>query len=394
MINDELGEYGGAAVYMYNVKYHLESMGHIVKIMGSDALIESVFDDNTFIFKSFKKHPVLRYLTYFFNPSAIILLRKVLKNFQPDVVHINNFLNYASPSILIPLKRVPTVVTAHEYKLICPRGNLEYHTGYYFNSKCKSCVGWLRFWPEKLKYAFLRKFIKNIDYFIAPSEFMRDLLTKSGYNPVSTIYNGITPLPYSRINNFRCILYVGNLLKIKGVDNFLKSAAILLKKFPDMRFNIAGGGPEKEKLSNLADSLGIKSSVTFLGHVQNSAIKELYHNNTVVVCPSITPENLPTVIIEAMFTGRVVVASDIGGIPELINNNETGYLVKTNDYKQIADVVENLITNTDRLQDISVKARIFASDTFDMQKHLERLVSVYKIALDSKNNVISEKPIN
>ena len=129
LIVEDLGfDIGGISSYLINAIKVLKKEGHAVKILSSDVNPEEKHSDQkTYVFsdykfRSFNKYRIFRIIISIFNPFSYLKIKQVLKEFKPDIVHLNNFLNIASPSILYCLKNIPTILTIHDYSIICPTG--------------------------------------------------------------------------------------------------------------------------------------------------------------------------------------------------------------------------------------------------------------------------------
>ena len=142
----------------------------------------------------------------------------------------------------------------------------------------------------------------------------------------------------------RNILFVGNLIKRKGIDVLLRSFASLEELFPDARLTIVGGGPEKTSLENLARDLGISAKVSFLDEVDDKTLASLYHGSAVVILPSYS-EVFGVVILEAFAANRPVIATATVGATSIITDNVSGRIVPIGDSKGIASAITDLFSD-------------------------------------------------
>ena len=158
---------------------------------------------------------------------------------------------------------------------------------------------------------------------------LKKLGVKKEYKVVPNVYDPGIFFPFERENKSTVIkmLFVGNLVELKGLK-YLFSAFKELKR-RDYVINLIGDGPLKEELAVLAGTTGVSSNIVFLGRKSKQEIAEVMRNSDFLVLPSIT-ENLPCVIIEAFACGLPVLASSVGGIPEIVKE-ENGFLVKPGD---------------------------------------------------------------
>ena len=181
-----------------------------------------------------------------------------------------------------------------------------------------------------------------------------------------------------KLDNKKLVIYVGRLDKEKGIDYLIKAA-----KDIQGEVYILGGGDYKAELEKLAAELKA-TNVHFLGYFSKEYIKELrqfYKRANVVVVPSTVKEALGLVILEAMAAKTPVVASDIGGIPNIIKDGKTGYLVRPRSSKEIAEKV-NLILQNDKLR-CAMSERCFKliEDKFTWEKAAGSMRASYEQAL-------------
>jgi glycosyltransferase involved in cell wall biosynthesis len=139
------------------------------------------------------------------------------------------------------------------------------------------------------------------------------------------------------------LLFVGRLVPAKGADTLLRAFQIILKHRPQAALMIVGVGPEADPLQELATSLGIKRSVSFLGSKQGTELAELMNQHKILVIPSRSrpPEALSVVTLEGIACGCVPVASRQGGLPDAVG--ETGILFEEGNFDELADTLLRLL---------------------------------------------------
>lgn len=140
------------------------------------------------------------------------------------------------------------------------------------------------------------------------------------------------------------LLVASSLIKIKGVDILLRGFDIIRKKHPELYLYIVGEGPLKKDLVDLAANLKLTDCVCFLGSLSPKKVMALFGRAKLFVLPS-RSEGLPIVLLEAFMNKIPVIASNVGGIPELVRDGETGYLFNSEDHLDLADKVNHLICN-------------------------------------------------
>lgn len=395
LILEDLGfDIGGISSYLINATKVLKKEGHTVKILSSDVKPEEKHSDQKayiytdYTFRSFKKNRILRISTSIFNPFSYLKIKQILKEFKPDIVHLNNFLNIASPSVLCCLKNIPTILTIHDYSILCPTGFRMFASkicNLSFGKNCIKCIGIKGYYYEKIKRKIRKRLFKNIDLIITPSIKLKKDLMNAGIFNIRHIYTGIKLLKYSKSIEGNNLLYVGRLSKEKGVEYLLKAMIGITKKIPTVHLNITGSGPEKKNLEELVKQLKLKN-VSFIGQIPNKEIEQYYRMSNLIIVPSICEEVFPLVGIEAMSVGRPVIGSRVGGIPEWLDDGKTGFLVNPGNSAQIAEKVIQLFSNRKLMEKMGENGRKKA-EKFDINNHIREIEKVYQEVIDKyKNN--------
>jgi glycosyltransferase involved in cell wall biosynthesis len=174
------------------------------------------------------------------------------------------------------------------------------------------------------------------------------------------------------------VLAPGRLQHHKGFQNLLLASKKLVSTKADIEVVIAGDGPYRRTLSHIASELGIMGHVKFTGHVNDQEMISLYDWSDVVVVPSIAPEPFGRVVVEAMSRGKPVIGSNIGGIPEIIDDSETGFLVQPNNALLIAEKLA-LFRDEDKLQvRMGREALRRARDRFDQLRITRQVIETYE----------------
>ena len=159
---------------------------------------------------------------------------------------------------------------------------------------------------------------------------------------------------------------------MKGLDNLLLAAPQVFERHANARFLLAGDGEQRQRLIELRDHLGLSDRIHFLGHVED--VPSLLAASDILCHPSLA-EGLPNAIVEAMASGVPVVASNVGGIPDVVSHEETGLLVPPHDIKAIAGSINRLLDAPDLGARLAANGRRVARERFDLQRNLELLVA-------------------
>ncbi len=334
-------------------------------------------------------------------------LEKLIQKEKPDIAHIHNIHHEISLSILPVLKKykIPVVQTLHDYQIICPNYKL-YSQGkicekcqkhkYYqcFLNKCiKDSYSVSLFAALENYFYWLSGIYKNVDIFIAPSKFLKNKFIEFGIpekkivylpnfaeNPFNKKEGEVAPLRLqekyrsdNEQNNY--ILYFGRLSKEKGIDILIEAMALVNE---NIKLKIVGNGPEKENLKKLAEKLKINNQIQFLGHKNQNELKEIIKNSLAVIAPSQWYENCPLSILEAFSFGKLVIASNLGGIPELVKDGKTGFLFEPSNAKDLSEKINLLFENSEKIISMGKSAQEEIEKKYNPEIHYQKLMEIYE----------------
>ena len=378
IVNKFLHPNGGSETYIFGLGAALQRLGHKVQYFGMDHegrcvgnAVGAYTSD-----MDFHNAGAIKKLSYslktIYSVEARKKIRLVLDDFKPDVVHLNNFNYQLTPSIILEIVKwrkqnncqCKILFTAHDYQLLCPNHMFNNPTTHENCEKCmggkfgncikgkcihgstlKSVIGALEayYWNRRGTY-------KYIDKIICCSEFMK---SKMDTNPVFAektiaIHNFIEKVPNLDTNeneialdssiSMPYVLYFGRLSWEKGVRTLIEAC----KKLPDVHFVFAGKGEYEEEISNL-------SNARYVGFKSGAELDSLIRNALFTIIPSEWYENNPFSVMESQARLTPVLGADIGGIPELIQSNKTGWLFTSADADNLANTINELWTDPDRV---------------------------------------------
>jgi len=216
----------------------------------------------------------------------------------------------------------------------------------------------------------------------------RDYWPKQMGSRLRIIHDGIDPAPFLKIRRRRYPathsqrdLVVGTaafLRKQKGLDDFIRVAALARRARWSVRFVIAGAGPEEHALRGLAKSLGLAEVVTFLGHVDDMA--GFLAGLDVFLAPS-RSDALPGSVIQAGAAGLPCVVSDAGGMPEIVENGVTGFVVPVGDAARMWRKVRRLLKDQSLREAMGRRARHRVCEKFSVSRYVESVAGVYESLL-------------
>lgn len=228
-----------------------------------------------------------------------------------------------------------------------------------------------------------RRLMRGGDLFLAVSDALRDAAIARGYPAARTVthYNGVDLGRFRPTETPRepgLVLHVGRLVEKKGTANLMMAIA----RLPGATLAIAGDGPLRDALEDLAVRLGIVERVRFLGSRSVEEVMALMGRAAILAAPSVTgkdgdAEGLPNVVVEAAASGLPVVATRHSGIPEAVADGETGFLVAENDDADLADRIGRLLASEGLRRDMGAAARRLAERKFDRVRLTQRLEEIY-----------------
>jgi len=174
------------------------------------------------------------------------------------------------------------------------------------------------------------------------------------------------------------VFFVGRFSVRKGIHILMDAFKHVVKEIPNAKLLIAGKGFLKEYLKHKAKANKIAENVKFLGCIFGKALAKFYMASDVVVCPSIFAEAFGIVILEAMAAGKPVIATNVGGIPEIVNHEVNGLLVEPHDVKELSNAIIRLLSNDKERQRMGKNARKKVEERYDWRKLVFDILRVYE----------------
>lgn len=382
LINKFYYRRGGDCTYALNLEKLLIEKGHDVAFFSCDypdniySSYSSYFPEKVFFNGSFPQKVKAAFRTIW-GIGVKSKFKKLIKDFNPDVVHINNIHSYLSPivKVIADLNKIPVIWTLHDYKLICPA-----YICLRNNAICESCFkdksAVLKHRCMKNSYssslvAMLEAYRWNTPkkmsnvVFVCPSVFMKSKMIEGGFVDNKYIvlnnfmYDVIPSKSYQRDTSY---CYVGRLSKEKGVETLLRAAQCFSEKL-----YIVGEGPLLKELKDKYES----DNIVFMGRLDYDGVSQILSKCKFSVVPSEWYENNPLSIIESLCLGTPVLGAKIGGIPELIDVGVNG-----------------LLFDNSNLHDLIAKIKMMHLSDFDYHKIKDNALYRFN-QLDYYNNIIS-----
>lgn len=316
-------------------------------------------------------------------------LSALIEKARPDIAHAHNIYHHLSPSVLSVLKKagVPTVLTAHDLKLACPSYRMisngaiceKCKGGNFTNVLLNRCLkgsvalsGLVML--ESFVHHGLGLYRNNLDKVVVPSRFYRDKLIEWGWPADKLVY--VPNFVEARRHDAHggegdYYLFAGRFSFEKGVDTLIDAAARARVKLV-----LAGTGPDEAALRAQAEAVG--ADVTFAGFVSGGTLDALIAGARALILPSVWYENAPVSVLEAYALGRPVIGADIGGIPELVRDGETGAIARSGDAEDLARVISAVeALGPQRRAEMGAAGREWVTADFSTQAYKQRMLDLY-----------------
>jgi glycosyltransferase involved in cell wall biosynthesis len=314
-------------------------------------------------------------------------LARLIDRSAPDVCHAHNIYHHLSPSILglVRARGIPLVMTLHDLKIACPAYSMLSHDG--VCERCRDgrlyqvvthrCMkGSLALsalvMVESYLHRFLRSYLRNVDRFIVPSRFLLHKLVEWGY-PVER---------FEYVPNFvsadafeacyapgKRFVYFGRLSREKGIPTLIRAAAEA-----KVGLDVIGTGPIEPELRALADG----GDVRFLGFMTGPQLNAAVASARAVVVPSEVYENAPLAVLEGAALGKPLIVARIGGLPELLVEDESSWTFESRSVAELAAVLRRVADLPDAaVAAAGMAARHHVEQEFSPQRYLERIRAIY-----------------
>jgi len=178
------------------------------------------------------------------------------------------------------------------------------------------------------------------------------------------------------------LLFVGNLLIAKGVDILLEAFALIVRENPDIGLIFVGDGEEKSRLEARAKELDIDKKVFLLGRIEYNLIPTFMHYADILILPSIE-EGVGRVLLEAMSLNLPIVASNVGGIPLVIDNNKDGLLFEVGEIESLKEKVLFLLNDAAFSKEMTIVAHQKFLENYEYEVSMKKFLNMYKSILET-----------
>ena len=317
--------------------------------------------------------------------------KTILRDVQPDVVHIHNFFSVISPSIYYACREegVPVVQTLHNYRLACPAAS------FYRDGKiCEECidrgpfhaVGYGCYRESKLATAALAAMLEfhrtretwseMVDCYVALTEFARQKMIQGGLPAEKIVVkpNFVLPDPGPRAGDGEYALFVGRLVDLKGIGTLIKAWSKLSAPIPLV---IAGDGPFRPEMEKLIADLKL-SNIDYRGRLSRQDTLAAMRGARFLIFPSEWYEGFPVTIAESFACGVPVVCSRLGGMQEIVEDGRTGLHFNPGDVADIAEKVQWAWLNEKETRAMGMAARAEFELKYSADRNFGMLTEIYE----------------
>ena len=324
-------------------------------------------------------------------------LIKICRKESIDIIHVQG--KYYSPAGFLAklILKITVILTIRDYQLICGYGFclwgktkvcglLEYFTEdfpLYIKNYLKNpsvftlvlnFVFALNSRTVKIFYSF---FAKRLDLLICISKAQSEIYKKNGFKKVNVVYN---PMQFSQTQFIskpkKQILYAGRLTPGKGVNLLFEALPRVFKKLKGLEILIAGEGFLKNDLKTFAQKFSFAKNIEFLGQVEHNKLLRIYSDSLLTIVPSIWPEPFGRVALESIRQGTPVVATNRGGLKEIIDDSITGYITQM-DAKALSKDIIRAVNNNSMLRK-NIRNNFQAIKKKFQEENIEQYIKIYE----------------
>ncbi|MDJ0691881.1 MAG: glycosyltransferase family 4 protein [Xenococcaceae cyanobacterium MO_188.B32] len=383
LVNDYGTPTGGAELIMLSLRQQLRKLGHDARLFASSArpLNKASKADYECLGTTSKFRTLLQSA----NPWAFHRFSQVLSKFNPDVVHVRIFLTQLSPTILPLLINIPTIYHVAWYRSICPLGTKRLSNGEMcqdsvgvtcYKNKCLPVHDWL---PITFQMKLWKDWQHAFNLIVANSHFVKKQLAIQGVNATEVVWNGIPSRQMCPdLSPYPTVVFAGRLVREKGVNILIKAFCDVVRQISEAKLLIAGEGSEKNDLLALTSDLELQDSITFLGHLSREEMEHVFKGAWVQVVPSQWQEPFGLVAAEAMMRGKPVIASNLGGLTEIVHNHKTGFLFKHDDIQELTSLIIKILSNSNLARNMGKAGREFALANFSEECFAQKFLDFYQ----------------
>ena len=332
-----------------------------------------------------------RWMRHFDGAFPMVDIHRQIKELAPDLVYIHRLEGVREAQLFSELT-CPAVRFFHDHKLFCLR---EHKYTAIRNQTCKRTIGWRCYpclgfinrsdrWPgiRWQRIGSLRaeqRANMQFDAFITSSEYMAGHLAAHGFDRNRIHVIPLYVMPPQETENVardpKLLFFAGQMVRGKGVDILLKALA---QTRDEIRLILAGRGRLEDEFKQLCGELKLDHRVTFMGRLDPDQMTEYYQKAACVIFPSRAPETFGLIGPEAMRYGAPIIASDVGGVREWLEDGVTGVAVPPNDVQALTETITRMIDDPGRASALGEAGRKRCLECFMPDRHLDSLLALFQ----------------
>lgn len=331
-----------------------------------------------------------------YNPQSAKELSKVLDEYKPDIVQVQNLYPFISSSIFKPIKKrnIPVVMRCPNYRLFCPNGLCLDNKG----KVCERCWGKGHEWWciknncehnlfKSTGYAarncfarLTQNIINGVDVFIVQSKFQKNKFMGQGIPEHKIgILPGISPIvPTQKFLNIGdWVSFVGRVSEEKGIYEFIECA----KLNPKIPFKVAGSIDDSFIMPT-----DLPNNIEFVGFLKNDELNDFYIKSRIIVVPSKWYEGFPNVILRGMLFKKPIITTNIGAMQSIIEDGKDGLLISPGCVNELSEAVSNLYYDSNKCINMGGYGFEKATNSYSRENIYNKLITIYKQAILNNQN--------
>jgi glycosyltransferase involved in cell wall biosynthesis len=399
LLTKEFSANGGVGMYLLRLCPALAAVGHQVFVIHADSNAQLPFES---VARQFRVDNFDEFINESESRSCTAKVMNILAAVKPDMVHIHGNNNF-----LLEVKireHFPAVKTLHVYDY-CPAGNKFHHAtqqpcNHATSLMCVARMVYKQCSMSKRPSVLLKLYRRaaaanrnNTCYpkLIVASQYVKQQAVATGYPesqievvPCFTDLHALEPYVDCR----RTIFFAGRVVREKGL---MELVLALSRIHAPWKLIVAGDGPDLLRVKETVRQLRVEDRIDFMGWCDNGQHLRFYREASVVVLPSVWPEPFGLVGIEAMSYAKPVVAFNVGGIPDWLEDGVTGFMVSPGDIQGMADRISLLLENPDVARAMGEAGRKKVEREFVADSHVEKLLAIYRALMDARTVNISSR---
>ena len=378
---------GGVQINTHELAKHLKKMGHEVIVLTSNwrkwelPFYEQIDDIRVYrlpfyVFRGSIKS-FIAFLICF--PISLIGILLCIRNFRPEIINIHFLGSNAFYILLVQLLiKIPLVITFHGSEVITVSDPLVVGDKGYTKTEA-----YLIKWATSL-------LLNRANYITAVSGFLlkkAEKLNSQIYKKSSRVFMSGRKFNHSNedslIKKSPFLLGVGRLSKEKGFDILIEALKTFVRNYEDLSLIIIGDGPDRDFLLKKVRKYKLEDRVILKGALPSEKIGAYYDSCLFLLTPS-RSEGLPSVLWEAFSHGKTVIATSVGGIPEIVLDDFTGILVESEDIKQLAAAIIRLLNDTNLRENLEENVKVFMKEIVNRNVVAQSYCEIYHTVLNNR----------